>query len=98
MRRFALAAIVASLSFSASGVLALVLAEPCTGYQQPGREDNACPPTCAICGCCAQAAEPAMVLVARPLETRIADIAALIPGLPHRAARDIFHVPKPLLA
>ena len=40
MRRFALAVIVGLLTFSASGVYSLVIAEPCTGYEQPGQEDE----------------------------------------------------------
>jgi len=72
VRRFALAIIVALLTFSASGVYALVIAEPCTGYEQPGQDDGACPPTCVTCGCCAQAVEPVAVVI------------SAIPGLPSR--------------
>jgi len=57
VRRFALAIIVALSTFSASGAYALVITEPCTGYEQPGQDVGACPPTCVTCGCCALAVE-----------------------------------------
>jgi hypothetical protein len=98
VRRFALAIIVALLTFSASGVYGLVIAEPCTGYEQPGQEDGACPPTCVTCGCCAQAAEPAMLPLATSLETLITGIASLISRIPTNAPQDILHVPKPHLS
>ena len=46
MRRFALAVIIGLLTFSVSGVYSLVINEPCTGYEAPGSDDAACPPTC----------------------------------------------------
>jgi hypothetical protein len=95
MRRFALAIIVALLTLSASGVSALVIGEPCTGYEEPGREDGACPPTCVTCGCCAQAAEPATLPVTSRLKAPVADITPLIPGLPKTSPHDILHVPRP---
>ena len=98
VRRFALAIIVALLTFSASGVSASSLAEPCTGYEPPGSDDSACPPTCVTCGCCAQAAEPAIMPVASSLEAPVADISPVIPRVPKTSPRDILHVPKPRLA
>lgn len=95
MRRFALTIVVALLMFSASGVSAMVIGEPCTGYEQPGREDGTCPPTCVTCGCCAQAAEPAVLAVASLLEAPVTDVSPLIPRLPRTSPRDILHVPKP---
>ena len=98
MRRFALAIIVALLTFTTSGAYALVIAEPCTGYEQPGQEDGACPPTCVTCGCCAQGAEPAIVPVGSSLAAPVTDVSALIPRVPKASPRDILHVPKPRLA
>src|SRR3990172_3460423 len=89
VRRFALAIIVALLTFSASGVSALVMDEPCTGYEQPGREDGVCPPTCVTCGCCAQAAEPVILPVTSSPEARVADVSPLVPRLPRTSPRDI---------
>jgi hypothetical protein len=94
VRRFALAIVVALLTFTASGAYALVIAEPCTGYEQPGQEDGACPPTCVTCGCCAQAAEPAILLVGSSLEAPVTDVSPLIPRVPKANPRDILHVPK----
>jgi len=98
VRRFALAIIVALLTFSASGVYALVIAEPCTGYEQPGQDDGACPPTCVTCGCCAQAVEPVAVVISAIPETPIADVSDLLPNLPRTTPRGILHVPKPRFA
>lgn len=98
MRRFALSIIVALLTLSASGVSALVIGEPCTGYEQPGRDDGACPPTCVTCGCCAQAAEPAILPLTNSLKAPVTDISSLVPGLPETSPRDILHVPKPRFA
>jgi hypothetical protein len=94
VRQLALAIIVGLLTFSASGVSALVVGEPCTGYEQPGREDGACPPMCVTCGCCAQAVEPAMLPVTSSLEAPVADISPLIPCLPGTRPSDILHVPR----
>jgi hypothetical protein len=93
VRRFALAIIVALLTFSASGVHSLVIAETCIGTEQPGQDEGACPPTCVTCGCCAQAAEPAAPL-ATPLETPIADVAPLASRASKTTPHDILHVPK----
>ena len=86
--------IVAFLTFSASGISALVISEPCTGYEQRGREDGACPPTCVTCGCCAQAVEPVTIALAISVETPVDGISPLIPRLPITRSRDILHVPK----
>jgi hypothetical protein len=94
VRRLAFAIIVGLLTLSASGVYSLVVNEPCTGYELPGRDGGACPPTCVTCGCCAQAVEPAMVVAATSPDIVIADMAALLPDLPRTNPRDILHVPK----
>jgi hypothetical protein len=46
VRRIALAIIVALLTFSASGVVSLVRAEPCTANEPAGSDDSNCPPAC----------------------------------------------------
>ena len=94
MRRFWLGIIVAVLTFSASGVSMLAIAEPCSGYEQAGQEDGACPPTCVTCGCCAQAAEPVMLSVASSPETPVVQVVSFIPPAPQARARKILHVPK----
>ncbi len=70
------------------------MGEPCTGYEQPGREDGACPPTCVTCGCCAQAAEPVILPVTSSFEAPVADVSPLVSLLPRTSPRDILHVPK----
>jgi hypothetical protein len=94
VRRFALAIIVGLLTLSASGLSGLVITEPCTGYELPGFDGGACPPTCVTCGCCAQAAEPVMIVVATSPDILIANVAAFLPDLPRTDPRDILHVPK----
>jgi hypothetical protein len=94
VRRFALAIIVGLLTFSASGVYSFVINEPCTGYELPGSDDGACPPTCVTCGCCAQAVEPVVVVVAVSPDVPIADVPSFLPDLPRIDPRDVLHVPK----
>jgi hypothetical protein len=98
VRRFVFAIIVGILTFSASGLPTLIAGEPCTGYEQPGSEDAACPPTCVTCGCCAQAVEPAVMPVTISLEAPVADVSPFIPHLAKTSPRDILHVPRPLSA
>lgn len=98
MPRFALAILVALLAFASAGVSALVVGEPCSVLEQSGQEDAACPPTCVTCGCCAQAVEPAAIQVASSPDVPAADIQNPVPRQPTTPARDILHVPKPLVA
>jgi len=96
--RFVFSIIVGFLTFSASGLPTLIAGEPCTGYEQPGSEDGACPPTCVTCGCCAQAVEAAVLPVTSSFEAPVADVSPLIPHLATTSPRDILHVPKPFSA
>ncbi|MEO7272467.1 MAG: hypothetical protein ABI211_10750 [Vicinamibacterales bacterium] len=98
MRRFALAIIVALLSLSASGASALAVGEPCTGYEQSGREDGTCPPTCVLCGCCAQAAEPVVLLATSAPDVHVTAIPTPVPVPLHASPRSILHVPKARVA
>lgn len=98
MRRFALAIIIVLLTFGASGASALVVDEPCTGYEQQGQDDRACPPTCITCGCCAQAAETATLRIAAAPAVTLAPAQSRAPHLPNVQPRDILHVPKLRLA
>jgi hypothetical protein len=98
VRRFALAIIVSFLTFSASGVVSLVRAEPCTANEPAGSNDSACPPTCVTCGCCAQAAETLTFVAMTSPASPIGDIVPALPQLRKTDPRDILHVPKPRLA
>ena len=98
MPRFALAIIIGLLTFSSSGVYSLVINEPCTGYEAPGSDDAACPPTCVTCGCCAQAVEPVALVVSATPDVPIADIADVLSSVLRTTPRDILHVPKPRFA
>lgn len=98
VRRFALAIIVSLLTFSASGVVSLVRAEPCTASEPAGRNDSACPPTCVTCGCCALAAETLTLVAMISPDKSISDLVPALPQLPKSDPRDILHVPKLRLA
>jgi hypothetical protein len=98
VRRLSLAIIVALLSISVSGVSALVVTERCTTVERSSAEDDACPPTCITCGCCAQAAEPVMLDLKISPHAPTADIGLVIQTVPTTQPRDILHVPKHLLA
>ena len=98
MVRFALAVIVALLTFSTSGVSALFVPEPCTAFELPGQEDGACPPTCVRCGCCARAAETVIPPLEGSLEVAIADVQVATFRLANPQPRDILHVPRLRLA
>jgi hypothetical protein len=98
VRRFLFATIVAVLAISASGVLGLIVTEPCTAGQLAGEEDGRCPPTCVTCGCCAQAVEPATVTTGKSLDVLATCITAVLPPLPRTDPREILHVPRPRLA
>jgi hypothetical protein len=88
VRRFALAIILALLTVSAPGAFALVIAEPCMGYEQPGQDDGACPPICVTCGCCAQAVEPVAIVISATPDTPIDDIRTFCPTF-RTTSRDI---------
>ena len=98
MQRFALAIVVALLTFTTSGVSALIVPEPCTAYEQPGQEDGACPPTCVRCACCARAAETVILQAEDSPEVTVAEILVATFRLASAQPRDILHVPKPRLA
>ena len=80
--------------FSASGASALVIDEPCTGFEQAERDDGVCPPMCVTCGCCAQAAEPVIWQATNSPDVPVVEVRSLVPLLPSTQARDILHVPK----
>jgi hypothetical protein len=98
VRRAILAVIVVVLSIGASGVSALVVSERCTPYERSASQDDACPPTCLTCGCCAQAVEPVALTVRIIPQAPVANIAASALSLEMSQARDILHVPKSRIA
>jgi hypothetical protein len=92
--RFALAVVVALLTFSTSGVSALLVPEPCSAFEPPGQEDGACPPTCVRCACCARAAETVIPPLEGSLEITVADVQVATFRLANAQPRDILHVPR----
>jgi hypothetical protein len=101
VRRFALALVVGLLALSASGLSSLVVAEPCSAYElggQSGETDRDCPPTCVICGCCAQAVEPGVAVIASSPDAPVPLAVFLLPRYPDTDPRDILHVPRIALA
>jgi hypothetical protein len=94
--RFGLVFVVSLLAASASGVLAIIVAEPCGTYEPATSDEESCPPTCVTCGCCSQSVEPtALDAGSVPLST-LADVISPLLPLPAAAPRDILHVPRPL--
>ena len=98
MRRAALAIVIAMLTFSASGIAAFVVTEPCGTFEDAGRDHGDCSPTCVTCGCCAQAAEPVQIAITLEPETPVEAINRVIPPLPEATPGDILHVPKAFLS
>jgi hypothetical protein len=96
--RLARTLVVALLMFTASGAYALVVAEPCDSVEQLSRDQDACPPMCVTCGCCAQAVEPVTLAVSVVPDTPLAIVDFLLPPLPKITPLDILHVPKPRFA
>ena len=78
-----------------SGVTAVAVGEPCSGFEQTTSDHNSCPPTCVTCGCCAQAVEPTAVHVeASPKPSPVAP-PPLIVRIPDASPLGVLHVPKP---
>jgi hypothetical protein len=94
VRRSGLAILVFLLTFSASGVVGLIVPEPCGAFELVETEDGACPPTCVTCGCCAQAVEPVSIVVTSAPDPTIAHLPLFPPNLVHADPGDILHVPK----
>ena len=94
MHRFGLTLLVGLLTFSASGVSAVVVFEPCTAYEQAGTQDGDCAPTCVTCGCCAQPIEPELVSVTTSLRVSVPAASAIVSPLPEAQTRDVLHVPR----
>ena len=98
VRRLRLAVIVALLTLSASGVLSLVVMEPCSATEAAGSGHGVCPPSCVACACCAQAVE--LVVPVPPVSTGdvVIDFVVPLETLPQADPRDILHVPRTLVA
>ena len=94
MRRLALSLIVGILSFSATGVTRLIVGEPCAPFTLAAEDDGDCPPTCISCGCCAQAVEPAALIVAVSIEIVTPLFNPVPPAFTDSEPRDILHVPR----
>lgn len=95
VRRFLLTAFVALIAVSTSGVIDLVVPEPCSIDEATnGQEDRDCAATCVRCNCCARSIEVAAVAV---LSVRVSIGAETFP-IPEFfssvSPADILHVPK----
>lgn len=93
VRRFALGVIAALLTISASGLVSLVMLEPCRPNES-ARSDSACPPTCVTCGCCDQAAESVTLVLTPSPDVLAPPIVAPWPRMPDTDPRAILHVPR----
>ena len=95
MRRFLLATFVALTAVSTSGVMDLVVPEPCSIDEAAnGQEDGNCAATCVRCNCCARSIEVAAVTV---LSVRLSIPAKTFPiseFFSSVSPAEILHVPK----
>lgn len=97
MVRLAVIAVIGVLTLSTSGVLDLVVPEPCAITESADSDDGACATTCVRCHCCAQSIEvfaAKLASVRLPLVTRSVSASNLILA---GAPSEILHVPKPHL-
>jgi hypothetical protein len=92
--RLALALLVTILSFSASGLMTVLLDEPCSPTESSSQRDSDCPPTCVTCGCCVQPTEVARVAMTFAPESISTVGPALVVRVPDSEPQDILHVPK----
>jgi hypothetical protein len=100
VRRIASALIVASLTFTASGLLGLMVPEPCTASELAGsgQDDGRCPPTCITCSCCARPLVFGILAAASSPEQTVTVIEAVLQRVPETDPHPILHVPKRLPA
>ena len=100
MRRAFMMAVLTLIIADASGVSALLTPEPCAIGANESALDSGCPGFCVrcTCGCCASAVVHTVPvnIVARTVPPVLFTV---LPDhrLPAGSARDILHVPKPLL-
>ena len=94
MRQFALALIVGLLSFSATGISAVLFEESCGFGESQAADERDCPPTCVTCGCCAQGIEPSVIIDAGSFDAPVAELLPAVYRLVKSEPRDVLHVPK----
>lgn len=88
-----IALFVAMLAFSTSGVLELVVPEPCSINEATGEEDGNCAPTCIRCNCCGRSIE--VVAAAVSVRVNVTTGAFSLPEFVSSASpAEILHVPK----
>lgn len=94
VRRFALVLFVATMSISTSGLIDIVVPEPCSIEESTAQDDGACAATCVRCNCCARSIEvvtPRLASVQIPLAAEaITSVSFVSAGSPS----EILHVPK----
>jgi hypothetical protein len=95
VRRFLLATFVALIAVSTSGVMDLVLPEPCSIDEVAnGQEDGDCAATCVRCNCCARSIEVAAVTVLSVRLSIPAESSPFSQFFSSVSPADILHVPK----
>ena len=95
--RLALALLVTVLSFSASGLMSVLVDEPCSPTESSSQRDTDCPPTCVTCGCCTQPTEVARITVTFAPQSVSTLEPALVVRVSDSEPQDILHVPRPIL-
>ena len=92
MKRLLLFAVLLILFADASGAMAFVSPETCSVSETT--PDNACPPLCVRCGCCAQPVVPMVELSMSSVLVSSSTTAVLVARLRLGSPHDILHVPK----
>ena len=93
MQRVALVLLVATLSFSVSGLSSMFVPEPCTVGERSGT-DNRCPPMCVTCGCCHRSVDVTRLVIAGTQAHVATEMPPLVEQLRSAAPGEILHVPK----
>ncbi len=95
MRRFLLAVFVALITVSTSGVIDLIVPEPCSINEAAnGREDGNCAATCVRCNCCGRSVEVAGVTVLSVRLSITVETFSIPVFFSTASPAEILHVPK----
>lgn len=94
MRRFALALFVTAISISTSGLIELVVPEPCSIEESGGPDDGACAATCVRCNCCARSIEIAAPGLSGAQVPLVSEVISAFSFVSSGSPSEILHVPK----
>ena len=82
------------MALNVGGLPSLFLPEPCDLIERSNEPDGACPPSCVLCGCCAQPAVPSLFGVDIAADLPAHSFPPAVPALVSVDPREILHVPR----